>query len=59
MFFTVSEATVGDTYTIDSTYEVSYVDSYDDAEFELLEAEENATDINVLSEGTIVVTCKD
>ena len=59
MFFTVSEAAVGDTYTIDSTYEVSYVNSYDGAEWELLETEDEAIDLNVVSGGTIVVTCKD
>ena len=59
IYFTVSEAAVGDTYTLGSTYEVSYADSYDDAEFELVATDDNAVDINVESEGTIVVTCKD
>ena len=59
IYFTVSEAAVGDTYTIGSTYEVSYADSHDDAEFELVATDDNAVDINVESEGTIVVTCKD
>ena len=59
IYFTVSEAAIGDTYTLDSTYEVSYAESYDDAEYEILATDDNAVDINVESEGTIVVTCKD
>ena len=59
LFFTYSEAVVGDVYTIDSTYEVSYADSNDGAEATLSEAEDNAVDISIEGSGTIVVTLKD